>query len=230
MRQGVRVGSNGGDTGVVRHQRLSSVRRLLGIGRADGRSAGSPGSQDRNWRRVPKINILPSNRATAPSTSQIRLVLLVVLLVEAFFIQQWYREVGNSFLQIEDTTGQLESVELQLADELQAVDKLRTQVSQLEAQRKVREDEFREVTGGQIDWHGVLGVLFAAETQGTRFRSVVTSPSGEVTVEGFATGPDALKTLPNQIASVADVLTLQSVETEPGSDPPTFIAVFQVRQ
>ena len=229
MRQSVQVRGNATDTGNLHHQRLPYVRRLLDMGRANGRSGGSPASQDRNWRRVPKINILPSKRAAAPATSQIRLVLLVVLLVEAFFIQQWYREVGNSVIQIEETTIQLESVELQLADERQAVTTLRTQLSQLEAQRTVREEEFREVTGGQIDWHSVLGVLFAAEAQGSRFLSVVTSQNGEITLEGVATGPDALRTLPTQLNSVADVLTLQSIRWEAGSNPPTFIAIFRVR-
>jgi len=229
VRPGVQVLGNANDTEIVHHQRLPYVRRLLEMGRANGRSAGSPASQDRNWRRVPKINILPSKRATAPATSQIRLVLLVVLLVDAFFIQQWYREVGNSILQIEKTTSQLESVELQLADERRAVTALRTQLSQLETQRNVREEEFREATGGQIDWHRILGVLFLAEAQGSRFLSVVTSSNGEVTLEGVATGPDALRTLPSQLTSVADVLSLQSIKWEPGSNPPTFIAISRVR-
>ena len=230
MRQGVQDRSNGGDTGIAHHQRLPYLRRLLEMGRADGRSTGLPASQDRNWRRVPKINILPSKRATAPATSQIRLVLLAVLLVEAFFIQQWYREAISFSEQIVETESKVKSADSQLDDEEQAMDTLRTQLSQEEAQRKVREVEYREVTGGQIGWDGVLGVLFAAETQGSRYLTVITSPSGEVTLEGVATGPDARRTLPTQLTGVADVLTLQKIEWEPGGDPPTFIAVLQVRQ
>ena len=230
MRQGAQVRSNDGDTGMAHHQRLPYVRRLLESGRANGRSTGLTASRDRNWRRVPKINILPSKRATPPATSLIRLALLVVLLVEAFFIQQWYKGAIDSSEQIEKKTIAVESAALQLDSERQAVASLQRQLSELQSQRNVLEEEFREVTSGQIDWHVVLGELIAVETQGSRILRIITSPSGEITLEGEATGPDALGTLRTQLTSVADILTLQSMETEPGGNPPTFTVIFQVRQ
>lgn len=230
MRQRVQAPSNGGDTGFATHQRFPSVRRLLKMSRANGRLPGAPTAQERNWRNVPKINLLPAKRATAPATSHLRLVLLVILLVEAFFIQQWYREVASSQQQIDETKASVESAELQLADERKATATLRTQLSQLQAQRTLREEEFNAVTGGRIDWHVVLAVLFNAETAGSRFLSVTTTPEGEVTVQGVATAPEALRTLPSQLSGVQNVLNLQSIKWQPGSNPPTFTAVFRVRR
>ena len=205
------------------------MRRLLERGSAAGLYGVVP-SHDRHWRRVPKVDILPSRRATSPTVSILRAFFLVVLLGEAFFIQGWYREGVDAFRVAEETTTQLRAAELQLGDQQQSLDTLRGQLSQLQNRRSSREQEFQAVAAGHVDWSVVLSTLFEAEALGSRFLSVAGTPDGEVTLEGIATGPVAMRTLPTQLTGVSDVLDLQSIRWESGSDPPAFTAIFRVRR
>lgn len=205
------------------------MRRRLERVSADALPSVVP-SHDRHWRRVPKVNILPSRRATSPTVSILRAIFLVVLLGEAFFIQGWYREQVDTVKVAEETTPQLQAAELQLSDQQQAVDVLRNELSQLQIRRSSREEEFQAVAVGHIDWSVVLSTLFEAEAVGARFLSVFGDPDGEVTLEGIATGPVTKRTLPTQLTGVSEVLDLQSIRWEQGSDPPAFTAIFRVRR
>ena len=187
-------------------------------------------SQDRHWRRVPKVDILPSRRATSPTVSILRAIFLVVLLGEAFFIQGWYRDRVDTVRVTEETTPQLQAAELQLSDQTQALDALRTELSQLQNRRNSREKEFRAVAEGHVDWSVVLSTLFEAEAVGARFLSVFGDPDGEVTLEGIATETVAVRTLPAQLTGVSEVLDLQSIRWELETDPPDFTAIFRVRR
>ena len=187
-------------------------------------------SQDRLWRRVPKVDILPSRRATSPTASILRAIFVVVLLGEAFFIQGWYRDRVDAVSVAEETTPQLQSAELLLSDQQQAMDKLRNELSLLQNRRSSREEEYQAVAAGHIDWSVVLSTLFEAEAVGARFLSVFGGPDGEVTLEGIATGQVAMGTQSRQLIGISEVLNLQSLRWEPGSDPPAFTAIFRVRR
>ena len=205
------------------------MRRRLERDRTGGLPRVVP-SHDRHWRRVPKVDILPSRRATSPTVSILRAIFLVVLLGEAFFIQNWYRKRVDTVSVAEETTPQLQAAELQLTDQIQAVDVLRNQLFQLQTQRVSREEEFQAVAADHVDWSVVLSTLFEAEAVGARFLSVLGDPDGEVTLEGIATGPVAMRTLPTQLTGVSDVLDLQSIRWELERDPPAFTAIFRVRR
>ena len=187
-------------------------------------------SHDRHWRRVPKVDILPSRRATSPAVSILRAIFLVVLLGEAFFIQGWYRERVDAVRVAEETTPQLQAAELELSDQQQAVDVLRAQLSQLQNRRRSRQQKFQAVAAGHIDWSVVLSTLFEADSVGASFLSVIGNPDGEVTLEGIATDPVAERTLPAQLTGVSEVLDLKSIRWKPGSDPRAFTAIFRVRR
>ena len=187
-------------------------------------------SHDRHWRRVPKIDILPSRRATPPIVSILRALFVVVLLGEVFFIQGWYRERVDAVRVAEETTPQLQAAELELSDQQQAVDVLRAQLSQLQDRRRSRQQKFQAVAAGHIDWSVVLSTLFEAEAVGASFLSVIGDPDGEVTLEGIATDPVAERTLPAQLTGISEVLDLQSIRWKPGSDPRAFTAIFRVRR
>ena len=187
-------------------------------------------SHDRHWRRVPKVDILPSSRTIPPTVLILRALFLVILLGEAFLIQGWYRERVDDIRVAEETTPQLQSAELQLSDQQQVVDALRNKLSTLQNRRSSREGELQAVAAGHIDWSVVLVTLFEAEDVGTMFLSVLGDPDGEVTLEGIATGPVAKRTLPTQLTGVSDVLDLQSIVWEPRGDPPAFTAIFRVRE
>jgi len=205
------------------------MRRHLERGSADVLPRVVP-SSDRQWRRVPKVDILPSRRATSPTASILRVIFLVILLGEAFFIQGWYRERVDAVRVADETTPQLQTAELQLSDQQQALDALRNELFQLQNRRSSREEEYQAVAAGHIDWSVVLSTLFEAETVGARFLSVFGDDDGEVTLEGIATGPVAMRTLPTQLTGVSHVLDLQSIRWESGSDPPAFTAIFRVRR
>ena len=206
------------------------MRRLLDRGRANSGFPGLVPSQDQNWRKVPKVNLLSAQRSTSPTISQARVILLVVLLVEAFFIQDWYRERAGLVQEFEGIEARFGVAKRQLAERRQSVDNIRTQLTQLQNSRSSLEQEYQAVTGGHVEWNSVFTALFNTEAPGTKFLSVIANPEGEVVLEGIALAPDVPKTLPTQLTGMSEVLELQSIRWTPGSDPPAYTAVFRVRR
>ena len=230
MTQRVRSGGNGSQRGNALLDRFPSIAKLFGGGRTNGGYPGIGPGAEGDWRQVPKLNILPSRRSTSSSVSQLRAVLLIVLVVQAYFVQDWYREVIASTGSIESVSGELRAAERQLADKQGALSAIRTQISQMQARSVSQQRELEEVSGGQIDWDVVMAALFSAETAGTTFLSVTIRPDGEVNLDGVANEADAIKNLPSQLAQTAEVLDFQSIRWTAGSVPPAFSAVFKVRR
>jgi len=228
VRQLLRAGGNSRHLGRTPSYRIPYISKLLDRGRADGRPPGTTYRQVRDWHKVPRVNLLPSQRGGSSIVSQLRLLLMLVLLVEGYFVQDWYRSNAAFALELESTKVELQGAERQLADRQGAVDSIRAQLSQLQVQRNNQEREFQDVTVGRIDWAVVLADLFAAETSETLFSSVVGNPDGEVTLEGSATGENAKTTLQAQLAGGSDVLDLQSIRWAQRGDTPSFTAVFRV--
>ena len=164
------------------------------------------------------------------SASQLRLALLLILLVEGFFIQGWYRGQTEAVQEIDSKKVQFQALERNLAGQQQKLDALRTQISQLKVQRSNKLQEFQAITGDNIDWNAVFARLLSAEASGARFLSVVAQPNGELTLEGVGTSPEAPRTLLSQLTAVSDVLDLQSLRWAQDSEPPTFTAIFRVRR
>ena len=229
MTQRVRSGGSGSQRGNALLGRFPSIVKLFPSGRANGGYPGIGPGEEGDWRRVPKLNILPSRRKTSSNVSRFRVVLLVVLLVQGYFIQDWLREENESRLVIESVSGELRAAERQLADKQGALSAIRTQISQLQAQDVTRQRELQEVSGQQIKWDGVMVALFSAENPGTTFRSVTIGPDAIVNLEGVANEAGAITALPIQLSQIADVLEFQNFRTEPGSVPPTFSVEFKVR-
>ena len=230
MSQKLRAGGNGVHLKDFLQDPVLSVRRLLGGNRSNGGSPGTAPSLDRSWRLVPKINILVSQRTGVISAPQLRLALLLILLVEGFFIQGWYRGQPEAIQEIDSKKAQFQTLERNLAGQQQKLDALRTQISQLKVQRANKLQEFQTITGENIDWNAVFSRLLSAESSGARFLSVVAQPSGELTLEGIAISPEAPRTLLSQLTSISDVLDLQSLRWAQDNDPPSFTAIFRVRR
>ena len=230
MTQRLRPSGNGSQLGNALLDRFPKIARLFPSGRTNGGYPGIGPGEEGDWRRVPKLNILPSRRSTSASVSQLRAVLLVVLVVQAYFVQGWYREGIESTESIESVSGELRAAERQLADKQGALSAIRTQISQMQAQGVSQQRELQEVSGGQINWNVVMVALFSAEGAGTTFLSVTVRPNGEVSLEGVANEADAIKTLPSQLNQISNVLDFQSIRWTPGSVPPAFSAVFKVRR
>ena len=230
MSQNLRVGGNGVHLKDFLQDPVQSFRRLLLGNRSNGGSPGTALPLDRSWRRVPKVNILVGQRTGVISASRLRLVFLLILLVEAFFIQGWYRGQTEAIQEIDSKETRSQALESDLAGRQQALDALRTQISQSKVQRSNKLQEFQAITGDNIDWNAVFARLLSAEASGARFLSVVAQPSGELTLDGVATSPEAPRTLLSQLTSVSDVLDLQSLRWAQDNEPPTFTAIFRVRR
>ena len=230
MSQNLRVSGNGVHLKDFLQDPVQSFRRLLLGNRSNGGSPGTALPLDRSWRRVPKVNILVGQRTGVISASRLRLVFLLILLVEALFIQGWYRGQTEAIQEIDSKETRFQALQSELAGRQQALDTLRTQISQLEIKRGSKLEEFQAITGNNIDWYAVFARLLGTEASGARFLSVVARPSGELTLEGIAISPEANKTLPTQLNSISDVLELQSIRWARGNDPPSFTAIFRVRR
>jgi len=230
VRQLLRAGGSSSHHASAANHRIPYIGKLLERGRADGSTPRTAFPQTREWRKVPKVNLLPPRRGGSSAASLFRLLLMAVLLVEGYFVQDWFRSNDASALELESTKVELQGAERQLADRQGSVDAIRAQLSQLQVQRNNQERQFQEVTAGQIDWATVLAALFAAETPETLFSKVVGTPDGEVTLEGLATGADAITTLQTQLTVGSNVLDLQSIQSAQRGDQPSFTAVFRVRR
>ncbi len=229
MTQRLRSGGNGGQRGNALLDRFPSIAKLFPSARTNGVYPGMGPGEEGDWRRVPKLNILPSRRSTSSNVAQLRAVLLVVLLVQGYFVQDWLREETASRLSIESVSGELRAAERQLAEKQGALSAIRTQISQLQAQSVNRQRELQEVSGGQINWDEVMIALFSAESAGTTFLSVTIRPDGIVNLEGVANDAGAITTLPSQLSQIADILEFQNFRTTPGSVPAAFSVEFKVR-
>lgn len=230
MTQRVRSGGNGGQRGNPLLDRFPSIAKLLPGGRANGGYPGIGPGEEGDWRKVPKLDILPSRRSTSSSVVQLRAVLLLVLLLQGYFVQDWLREEQSSRLLIESVSGELRDAERQLEDKQGAENAIRSKIRELQNIGVNQQRELQEVSGGQINWDVVMVALFSAESAGTTFLSVTIRPDGQVNLDGVANDAAAIKTLPSQLTQIADVLDLQSIRWTPGSVPPAFSAVFKVRR
>ena len=213
MSQKLRAGGNGVNLKGFLEDPILTFRRLLGGNRSNGGSLGNAPALDRSWRQVPKINILVSQRTGVISASQLRLALLLILLVEGFFIQGWFRGQTEAVLEIDSKKAEFQALEGNLAGQQQKLDALRTQINQLKVQRSNKLQEFQTITGDNIDWNSVFARLLSAEASGARFLSVVAQPSGELTLEGIAISPEADRTLPSQLTTSTPVPEAPAMRT-----------------
>lgn len=226
----VRSGGHGGKRGNALLDRFPSFAKLFPSGSANGGYPGIGPGEEGDWRRVPKLDILPSRRSTSSNVARLRAVLLLILLVQGYFVQDWLREETDTRLSIESVSGELRAAERQLADKQATDNAIRTQISQLIAKRLKLETELQEIAGEQIEWDEVMFALFSAESTGTTFLSVTIRPDGIVNLEGVANQADAITTLPSQLSQISDVLEFQNFRIVPGSVPPAFSVEFKVRR
>jgi hypothetical protein len=116
--QRVRSRGSSSQRGNALLDRFPTIAKLFpSSGRRNGGYPGIGPGAEGDWRRVPKLNILPSRRTTSSAVSQLRAILLVVLLVQGYFIQGWYRGLIESTESIQSVSGELRAAERQLADE-----------------------------------------------------------------------------------------------------------------
>jgi hypothetical protein len=209
---------------------LRFVRRLIEGGALNHRPPARGGVQERYWRRVPKVDVLPSRQVKFSGSLVARGLLVLVLVIGVFLAQKEYRDRLDLDSAKEAKTAQLASLQRQLADKRQEVDPVRGEIAKLKGQLTGAEQAYRQATAGHIDWYvAIEALLLSTETSGVRFSSVTTKPGGDVTLVGQATDPLTVATLPKQLQDISNAIELQGIQWKPGSNPPEFTAVFKVR-
>jgi Tfp pilus assembly protein PilN len=163
----------------------------------------------------------------------LRWLLVLVLLVAAFQVQDRYRDKAEAAHGIETTKARLQVTQREVTTVQQELEPLRTQISQLQQQREARKQAaqaYQGVTSGLERWHAALSPLFGPEAPGVRFESVTTRTGGEVVLKGVVTEREAVAKLQTQFKDVAAILDLQSIEWKAGGTAFTFTAAFKVRR
>lgn len=206
------------------------VRRFIEGGALNHHPPGRAGVQDRNWRSVPKVDVLPSRQIKFSTGLVVRGLLVLVFLLGAFLAQKEYRDRLDVDSTIGAKTAQLQSLQKQLSAKQQEVDPLRSEIGKLKSQLTGAEQAYRQVTAGYLDWYvAIEALLLNTETSGVRFSSVTAKPGGGVTLVGQAANPLTAATLPKQLQDISSFIEFQGIQWKPGSDPPEFTAVFKVR-
>ena len=185
---------------------------------------------DREWRRVPKINVLVRQRRTLPKNLLVRGFLVLLLLGLAYVVQGKYQDKLDIENGVEDIRVRLQDLQRQVAVVQQSVEPLQAQRNQLKQQLEARETASQRIIGGQIDWHGAFETLFDFHGSGVMLESVDAQPGGKLLMVGVATESSSMATLPEQLSTLSEALDFQGIRWTPESDPPGFSATFLVRQ
>ena len=131
---------------------------------------------------------------------------------------------------IEVKTTELRQLNRELDTKKQEIDGLEAGIRALKEERDTREKAHKEIAAGSTNWYGAFADLFDSDPRGIEFGSVSTVPGGQVVLGGIATEAESMVSLPILMISISDALDFQGIVWEPGTDPPSFIATFQVRE
>ena len=218
------------------------MRELLGGRRTRAPVGGIAASPDRHWRQVPKINILPRRRRTPPIVLLVRGILVLILVLEVFWVQQLYRGKAVAVEAIGVAKANLDREQRQLTAEQRPVDALQAQLTQLQQQREAKVQAYKNAAGDHFDWHPSIASLLAVRAPEVTFESVVVQEGGRVILTGVTQESEAMATLPAKFRGTAPVLAFQSIKWEaanpatrgnpPAQQSPTlkFTATFAVQR
>ena len=191
-------------------------------------------AREPNWRRVPKISVVPGERASV--ITPLVLALLALLVVEAIVLQHLYRGLQDTSDRVAAATRDLDRVEGLVSTESntisgkeQEIAALDAQIEQLGTQQDMISKAFNELTAGRTDWGNALDVLLRTDSPEVRFDKIVGQPGGKVDVTGTAEDVAAFGTFQDHMSSVDDILFLQDSGFEEGDSHLVFTADIEVR-
>ena len=123
----------------------------------------------------------------------VRGFLVLILLVEAFLIQDQYRDRVAADQSIEDTSAKVQAVKKEVSAKEQEFEALQTQLTQLQDQPAETQPE-EPAIASQVDWATALSALFGLRVEGVTLQAVSDRPEGqaEVVLDGTATGVAAM--------------------------------------
>ena len=161
-------------------------------GRLSGGAPSAPGPSQLPWRQVPVIDVFPGRRTTTPAVKYVRGFLVLILLVEAFLIQDRYRDRVAADESIEDTSTAMAAVKKEVSAKQQELVALKDQLTLL--QQKPAETQPEEpAIAKQVDWATALSALFGLRVEGVTLQAVSdrSADQVEVVVNGTVTGEAA---------------------------------------
>ena len=187
-------------------------------------------TQERHWRQVPKVNVLPAQGRTLQRNLILRVLLALIIIVGLYLVWNQRGVEGDLRESGEGKSNQLRKFQRDLVSKQQRLVALQDQINQVQEERGARERAFQLLTGNNLDWYTAFQGLFEAQSIGIIFQSVTTDPDGKLSIQGQTTPDVSLSSLPSQFTSLSGMLDFQSFQSDPGSDPPSFSATFRVRQ
>ena len=188
------------------------------------------GAEDRYWQRVPKVNVLPGQRRVPQRNMILRGLLALIVVLGVFLIWSQWNTRADINEGIGQKTGEIRSLQASLTRQRQGIEVLRVQINELQQQQEASASAIELATAGGIDWYSSLSFLFAAQSSGLIFETVIAEQGGRVLVSGLATETGSRASLPTLFSRISGTLDFQGIEWAEGTEPATFSATFQVRQ
>ena len=192
------------------------------------------GRLDPTWRRVPKIDLLP--RARGSFLTPVVLGLLALILVQAVVARYLLSELAAADEAARAARSDLVAAnaakfkeENAIADQEESITGLDSEAKQLTRQLDLIASTQSDLQAEHPDWAVALEALLGADGPAIRFQNVVTTPEGDMTVTGVATGLDAMSGFQTHMLGVEDVLDLLSLQWEEGDSDLVFTAEVRVR-
>lgn len=186
--------------------------------------------QERQWRRVPRISVVPAQRRTGFPPSLVALA--VVLLVELFLVQSYYRGIQTLTDDVEAATVSLDQVAEELGSEETAVGDLEIKIAaveekmaQVSARRQQIADSRKELEAPRTDWALALRLLLDADGPDVNVTKLVVDPAGSIELTGSFSTPTSFVRFQEHMNGVSDVLELGSLK----QDGPDFTASIGVK-
>lgn len=223
--------AHGGDR--PRFQPGKWMQTLVEIyGRLSGGAPGVRGPSQQPWRQVPVIDVFPGRRRTTPAAMYVRGFLVLILLVEAFLIQDQYRDRVAADQSIEDTGAEVQAVKVEVSAKEQVFEALQAQLDQLVLlQNKPAETQHEEsAIAKQVDWATALSALFGLRVEGVTLQAVSDRPEGqvEVVLDGTATGVAAMAEFQTRLRQGDHPFDLQTIDWERSGETLTFTVVIKL--
>lgn len=149
--------------------------------------------QRKVYHQVPNFNLIPLEYRR-PTISfhrlAVRLLLVLVIVAEVFFIQNLYQEKSTLEVAVDSARQEIQQIEKKLAEVNAKKDEAKKLEATIEALKKEGE-ALEELGMKQADWHQVMAALFQSRSQGVELSSVKQN-GARVNVTGIASNYAAL--------------------------------------
>ena len=189
-----------------------------------------PGLGGEDWRRVPKINLLPKTGRT-PTARLVIGALILVLVIEGIVALTMSTGLSSTRDDTEQTRLALAGAERQLTFIETEIQGLHSQIDQLRRGSGTSADVHAAIDAKRVDWGASIAGMFSAQVPGVRFESVVAdTPAGKVMISGTADNVAGVVGFQAQLGQASDLVVLESLRWEEGEESLSFSADLSVNK